>query len=270
MPARCSTRPTRPPCSAHATEALRRRAPAAPSTVELPTRRGGADVLPAPWATGPAAPASSSTSSSSGPAEPHREAHRATAAGCPCPAWSAPARCGCAPAGEVETVFRSGEWLAVEGEPGVGKLALLRAVQLRRQPVRRFEVLDAAERGSDRGLAADGRATTWPDGTRQRGDQARDTLDRLPAARARRGAAGAPGRPGEHGRLWVAVTLAPAPARRRHWPSCCGSSRAPSRCRRCASTSRTCPRWCRSSSASSGRAASSTCSPEAMRTADAR
>ena len=37
---------------------------------------------------------------------------------------------------EVETAFQSGEWLAVEGEPGVGKLALLRAVQLRRQPGR--------------------------------------------------------------------------------------------------------------------------------------
>ena len=46
---------------------------------------------------------------------------------------------------ELERVFRAGEWLALEGEPGVGKLALLRAVQLRRQPVGRFVVLDAAE-----------------------------------------------------------------------------------------------------------------------------
>ncbi|MEP6814102.1 MAG: GAF domain-containing protein [Marmoricola sp.] len=44
---------------------------------------------------------------------------------------------------EIEAVFRSGQWLAVEGEPGVGKLALLRAVQLRRQPVGRFVVLEA-------------------------------------------------------------------------------------------------------------------------------
>ena len=49
---------------------------------------------------------------------------------------------------ELETVFRAGEWLAVEGEPGVGKLALLNAVQLRRQPVGRLSVLDADEAGS--------------------------------------------------------------------------------------------------------------------------
>jgi transcriptional regulator of acetoin/glycerol metabolism len=50
---------------------------------------------------------------------------------------------------EVERVFRSGEWLAVEGETGVGKLALLRAVQLRRQPVGRFVVLDSSEGATD-------------------------------------------------------------------------------------------------------------------------
>ena len=50
---------------------------------------------------------------------------------------------------EVERVFRSGEWLVVEGEPGVGKLAVLRAVQLRRQPVGRFELLEAREAATD-------------------------------------------------------------------------------------------------------------------------
>ncbi len=50
---------------------------------------------------------------------------------------------------EVERVFRSGDWLAVEGEPGVGKLAVLRAVQLRRQPVGRFELLDARTAPAD-------------------------------------------------------------------------------------------------------------------------
>ncbi|GAA3638174.1 helix-turn-helix domain-containing protein [Microlunatus ginsengisoli] len=48
---------------------------------------------------------------------------------------------------EVERVFRSGEWLAVEGEPGVGKLAVLRAVQLRRQPVGRFVLVEARDAG---------------------------------------------------------------------------------------------------------------------------
>ena len=46
---------------------------------------------------------------------------------------------------EVERAYRSGEWIAVEGEPGVGKAAVLRAVQLRRQPVGRFAAMDAAE-----------------------------------------------------------------------------------------------------------------------------
>jgi transcriptional regulator of acetoin/glycerol metabolism len=46
---------------------------------------------------------------------------------------------------EVEKAYRSGEWIVVEGEQGVGKAAVLRAVQLRRQPVGRFAVLDSAE-----------------------------------------------------------------------------------------------------------------------------
>lgn len=50
---------------------------------------------------------------------------------------------------EVQRAFQSDEWLAVEGEPGVGKLALLRAVQLRRQPAGRFAVLDGADAATD-------------------------------------------------------------------------------------------------------------------------
>jgi transcriptional regulator of acetoin/glycerol metabolism len=50
---------------------------------------------------------------------------------------------------EVERVFRSGEWLAVEGEPGVGKVAVLRAVQLRRQPVGRFGLIDSRDAATD-------------------------------------------------------------------------------------------------------------------------
>ena len=44
---------------------------------------------------------------------------------------------------ELERVYRADEWVALEGEAGVGKSALLRAVQLRRQPVGRFVALDA-------------------------------------------------------------------------------------------------------------------------------
>jgi transcriptional regulator of acetoin/glycerol metabolism len=46
---------------------------------------------------------------------------------------------------QVERVYDSGEWLAIEGEPGVGKLAAVRAVHQRRNPAGRFHVLDAAD-----------------------------------------------------------------------------------------------------------------------------
>ena len=47
--------------------------------------------------------------------------------------------------GQVETIYDSGEWLALEGEPGVGKLAVVRAVHQRRNPAGRLGVLDAVE-----------------------------------------------------------------------------------------------------------------------------
>ncbi|MEJ7770442.1 MAG: GAF domain-containing protein [Geodermatophilaceae bacterium] len=50
---------------------------------------------------------------------------------------------------EVETVFGSGEWLAVEGEPGVGKSALLQAVHRRLRPDGRFVSVDAVDAATD-------------------------------------------------------------------------------------------------------------------------
>jgi len=47
----------------------------------------------------------------------------------------------------VDAACASGEWLSLEGEPGVGKLALLRAVHLSRNPAGAFHVLDAADAG---------------------------------------------------------------------------------------------------------------------------
>jgi sigma-54 dependent transcriptional regulator, acetoin dehydrogenase operon transcriptional activator AcoR len=104
---------------------------------------------------------------------------------------------------DVERVFRSGQWLAVEGEPGVGKLALLKAVQLRRQPVGRFTVLDAADASGDPGWVSTARSTL---------DDV-DSLvirhvDRLDARRSR--ALSVALQAGERSRerpLWVAVTL---------------------------------------------------------------
>jgi transcriptional regulator of acetoin/glycerol metabolism len=46
---------------------------------------------------------------------------------------------------QVEAACASGEWLSLEGEPGAGKLALLRAVHRRRNPAGPFHVLDAVE-----------------------------------------------------------------------------------------------------------------------------
>ena len=45
----------------------------------------------------------------------------------------------------ADTSYQRGEWLALEGEPGVGKLALVRAVHQRRNPAARCHVLDAAD-----------------------------------------------------------------------------------------------------------------------------
>jgi GAF domain len=46
---------------------------------------------------------------------------------------------------QVDAAYSGGRWLALEGEPGAGKLALLRAVHRRRNPAGTLHVLDAAE-----------------------------------------------------------------------------------------------------------------------------
>jgi transcriptional regulator of acetoin/glycerol metabolism len=50
---------------------------------------------------------------------------------------------------EVEDVVQSGEWLAMTGEPGVGKMELLRTVLLNQQPGQQFVQLDAADAAGD-------------------------------------------------------------------------------------------------------------------------
>jgi transcriptional regulator of acetoin/glycerol metabolism len=50
---------------------------------------------------------------------------------------------------EVETLYESSDWMTLEGEPGVGKLALARAVHQRRNPAAPFHVLDAEEASQD-------------------------------------------------------------------------------------------------------------------------
>jgi transcriptional regulator of acetoin/glycerol metabolism len=48
---------------------------------------------------------------------------------------------------QVDAAHAAGEWLSLDGEPGAGKLAVLRAVHRRRNPAGTFHVLDAAEAG---------------------------------------------------------------------------------------------------------------------------
>jgi sigma-54 dependent transcriptional regulator, acetoin dehydrogenase operon transcriptional activator AcoR len=55
---------------------------------------------------------------------------------------------------QVEAVYTSGEWLALEGEPGVGKLAVVRAVHQRQDPAGRISVQDAADAAKPDWLAA--------------------------------------------------------------------------------------------------------------------
>jgi sigma-54 dependent transcriptional regulator, acetoin dehydrogenase operon transcriptional activator AcoR len=46
---------------------------------------------------------------------------------------------------QVDAAYSGGQWLALAGEPGAGKLALLRAVHRRRNPAGTLHVLDVAE-----------------------------------------------------------------------------------------------------------------------------
>jgi sigma-54 dependent transcriptional regulator, acetoin dehydrogenase operon transcriptional activator AcoR len=57
---------------------------------------------------------------------------------------------------EAEALYDAGDWFTLEGEGGVGKLALARAVHQRHDPAAPFHVLDAAEADSD-----------WPVNTRR-------------------------------------------------------------------------------------------------------
>jgi transcriptional regulator of acetoin/glycerol metabolism len=110
---------------------------------------------------------------------------------------------------QVDEIYTTGEWLALEGELGVGKLAVLRAVHQRRNPARRFHVIDAA-------TAAD---QEWQVGTRAEllegeGCLVITHLDKLSARRLHALAAALQETiaAGRQDQLWVAVTLNKRPA----------------------------------------------------------
>ncbi len=158
---------------------------------------------------------------------------------------------------EAETLYDASDWMTIEGESGVGKLALARAVHQRRNPAAPFHVLDADEAlgsGQDwltkaRGELLDGTGLLvirHVDALNAR--QMHTLASALQEARAAK----------RHTELRVAVTLnrKQASADLTPRPGCCGSSRARWSCRRCATTSRTCTSWCPSSwPGSAGRAA---------------
>jgi transcriptional regulator of acetoin/glycerol metabolism len=105
---------------------------------------------------------------------------------------------------QVEDVHDSGDWLALEGEPGAGKLAVLRAVHQRRNPAGRFHVLDAADADQD-----------WQAATRRElldgsGCLVIRHVDRLSPRRLRALSAALQETKaaGRQDTLWVAVTLA--------------------------------------------------------------
>jgi sigma-54 dependent transcriptional regulator, acetoin dehydrogenase operon transcriptional activator AcoR len=110
---------------------------------------------------------------------------------------------------QVDALYATSEWLALEGEPGAGKLALLRAVHQRHNPARHFQVLDAANAGDP-----DWTARLRQELLEAEGDLVITHVDqlkirRLDALSAALDEALAAGRQSS---LWVAVTLSNAQA----------------------------------------------------------
>jgi sigma-54 dependent transcriptional regulator, acetoin dehydrogenase operon transcriptional activator AcoR len=109
---------------------------------------------------------------------------------------------------QVDAVYTAGEWLALEGEPGAGKLALLRAVHQRRDPAGRFHVLDAAD-----AVDAEWQVTARSELLEGTGCLVVRHVDRLSARRlhALSAALQETIAAGRQDSLWIAVTLSERP-----------------------------------------------------------
>ena len=105
---------------------------------------------------------------------------------------------------QVQEAYEAGEWLVLEGEPGVGKLALARAVHQRRSPAGRIDVLDAADAGTADWMPAVRTALLRPGG-----DVIIRHVDQLGPRQTHllAGALGEARSVPRPERLWVAVTL---------------------------------------------------------------
>lgn len=120
----------------------------------------------------------------------------------------------CRACDDIDGAYLAREWLAVEGEPGVGKLAILRAVHQRRNPGARFTVLDAADTADQGWLGTARRVLLGEDGGDTAGSVVLHHVDRLSGVQARSLAAdlqAARDADGERADGWVAVTLHPGP-----------------------------------------------------------
>jgi transcriptional regulator of acetoin/glycerol metabolism len=111
---------------------------------------------------------------------------------------------------QVEAVYDSGDWLALEGEPGAGKLAVLRAVHQRRNPAGRLRVLDGADAAEPDWQATTRRELLDGEGCLVIRHVDRLNRRRLHALAAALQEARAAGRQDV---LWVAVTLGNGEAR---------------------------------------------------------
>ncbi len=105
---------------------------------------------------------------------------------------------------QVDAIYGSGEWLALQGEPGTGKLAVIRAVHQRRNPAGRLRVLDAAEADGQEWLAGACRELLESAGSLVIRHVDKLTARRLHALSAALQEAQAAG---QQDQLWVAVTL---------------------------------------------------------------
>ena len=112
---------------------------------------------------------------------------------------------------EVENAYRAGEWVALAGEPGVGKLAILRAVHQRRNPGERFTVLDATDATDRRWLASARRALVDENGDERAGSVVIRHPDQLDGVHLRSLIAALQEPTNVDGKraVWVAVTVGP-------------------------------------------------------------
>ena len=142
---------------------------------------------------------------------------------------------------EVEDVYRAGEWVALAGEPGVGKLAILRAVHQRRNPGGRFTVLDAADATDRRWLASARRALVDENGDEHAGSVVIRHPDRLDGVHLRSLTAALQEPTNVDGKRSCLGRRHARPRRCRAgiWLACCDFSRARWTSHRCVTISRT-------------------------------